>query len=300
MIVFSEFAQMLQDKIQAEMDTRSIGDSKNKYKVLISADTADWKKSERDGNIITHYVQGVLFLESSGNITGFDGSNIQTTTDARLEILVPILPGTDASGKKELAEKFRNILDTVFSQNTTTIVITPSGQRNIDLQMNYSLASTGMRRATAMLTECISYVVTLSLTYSPQMVTSSNLIVRLNQQAFLYTHLGISRTSITEGVQKSSGDGTTGGAMATKALATGNTLTVAMDGLIDKNLLTNNTTSFAFLFDYLFYGVQTPVSVFISGDLRNPITKSMILVSCELNGEQSTFASVSMTFAETF
>ena len=122
MVKLTDLAQHIEDGLRDEAGNRLETENGN-YEFRIVTDTTDYKKADRCGNEVTYYIHG-LVVQTGSNIESMNGDDemhSSATVSGRLELLVPVLDGSDDDGNKFLVSTVREILDGYFSKNGVTV-----------------------------------------------------------------------------------------------------------------------------------------------------------------------------------
>ncbi len=155
MVKLTDLAQGIEIGLQEEAGD-ALNTADGKYEFRIVTDTTDYKKASRHGNEVTHYIHG-LVVQTGSNIESMNGDEMHSsaTISGRLELLVPVLDGSDDEGNKRLVTTVRQILDNYFSKNGVTV------EEEYTIGYKYSVAASGVRDIVPPVGDCFVFIVTL-------------------------------------------------------------------------------------------------------------------------------------------
>lgn len=175
------------------------GNGQAKYVFRIVADTTDYHSPSRDGNVVTSYIHGILYLNGSNLETAKNGST-NATLNTTLEIAVPVLKGMDEQGNKELVEGVRHMLDAFFSSNGRGSITyaDDGGETAYSFGYNYNLATSGIRQNLPHIGDAFMFRVVQSWVFLPSGIYSDDISLSINGTVVPWTTLGIMRTSVQD------------------------------------------------------------------------------------------------------
>lgn len=293
MISLKDLAQQIEDGLNAELGTLTVGGVQ--YSFHITADTGNAEDAEpyRDGNDLFAYIQGNLITT---------GSNVQTTgTDtltakisAFLEVILPVVDEHTAQGATELPQAVRAAMDGYFAKNQ--MFMQEEGAVQYLFVAQYQLANSGTRAMRPDYGDSFTFAVAMSYDVIQQGISSEAITMTVGDSRLIYTQLGIRRTTATEPATPSN----TGA--VNKNVAQSSALILNVSGFLVMNASLNLMGA------YLLNGTQTPLSVSLTFPLFNsldgvegpPLTKTytMYLSDLSIGAEGKLPASFSAQFVE--
>jgi hypothetical protein len=155
MVKLTDLAKRIEDGLREEAGD-ALNTADGKYEFRIVTDTTDYQKASRFGNEVTHYIHG-LVVQTGSNIESMNGDEMHSSASisGRLELLVPVLDGSDDDGNKQLVTTVRSILDSYFSKNGVTV------EEEYTIGYSYSVAASGIRDIVPPVGDCFVFIVTL-------------------------------------------------------------------------------------------------------------------------------------------
>ena len=156
MVKLTDLAQHIEDGLREEA-VEQLTTANGKYEFRIVTDTTDYKKADRFGNEVTYYIHG-LVVQTGSNIESMNGEDemhSSASISGRLELLVPVLDGTDDEGNKLLVSSVREILDGYFSKNGVTV------EEGYTIGYRYTIAASGIRDVVPPVGDCFIFIVTI-------------------------------------------------------------------------------------------------------------------------------------------
>ena len=226
MIQIQELASAIDDALNRELNTYPnkyphLNSDWGKYRFNVVADTADYKRAEREGNKVTYFIQGNLLLEGS-NVESTQSGKLNASLQTTLELLVPIVDVEDDDGNKEIVSSVRTLLDTVLTSNGAG---TNAEGTLIKYGYQYNIAVSGARASVPMLGDSFIFSIQIEWYFIEGGVNSKEIKLRHNNVIIDYTAFGIKRAT----TQESNVPSTTGNGSAKNVdLASVFTLTIAM------------------------------------------------------------------------
>ncbi len=141
------------------------------YQIAVDYDTAEYIPSVREGNTVTHYIQGLL-LERGSTIEVTNTQSFNGTISAEMQILVPVLE--DKLDNLTLVEKFRDILTNYLAVNKI---------QNVDgysVATMYNLATSGLRQQIQQIGDAFTFIVQMDFYIIQGGVNSSGIKMYFN------------------------------------------------------------------------------------------------------------------------
>lgn len=233
-----------------------------KYQFRIMEDAGEFKAYERDGNVVTKYINGILsIINSDKNISsGYQTSLIWTEViSARLDLIIPDIsmtrPGLE--GKPiDFLSQVRNLIDEALSRPDATASTT----------LTYSYANTGEKAIREGVGESMTLTIFLTYYILHGGVNSSKYKIIVNNEEIRYLRLDVSRTS-TQGAYTRSDSINYASGVRNEASSVVVSVTKPISGdILDEKIV-----------NYLLYGINTPFDVKISmGEEKVRIFKMVI------------------------
>lgn len=291
MISLKDLAQRIEDGLNAELGTLTVGGVQ--YSFHITADTGNAEDADpyREGNDLFAYIQGNLITT---------GSNVQTTgTDtltakisAFLEVILPVVDEHTAQGGTELPQAVRAAMDGYFAKNQ--MFMQEEGAVQYLFVAQYQLANSGTRAMRPDYGDSFTFAVAMSYDVIQQGISSEAITLSVGDSSLVYTQLGIRRTTATEPATPSDA-----GAV-NKNVAQSSALIINVSGFIVMNASLN------LMGLYLLNGTQTPLSVSLTfpyfdapnGEPSVTKTYTMYLSDLSIGAEGKLPASFSAQFVE--
>ena len=299
MIELKDFAELINNEINALLEASDLNTENRNYVFRIVADTSDYKAPTRQGNTVTYYIQGNLSQVSSDIQTTNTGStdNSQKNYNAELQsymqIVVPIIRTEsgeeDENGNKEIVTTMRQILDTYFSENDTGNI--SDGTITYYYGVQYSLIESGIREKLPYIGDCFSMSASINYYILQAGINSNAALISIDGYLAGWTLSGLMREMQNQGNVPS--DTTTGSA---QNIETGNILTINMD--IPATL----SPLFDIFTDYTLNGNNPArlVTVTMPSYANTTITKNFLMMFQSITHNMSTvnFMSLSITLIE--
>lgn len=296
MISLKVLAQRIEDGLNAELGTLTVGGVQ--YSFHITADTGNAEDADayREGNDLFSYIQGNLITT---------GSNVQTTgTDtltakisAFLEVILPVVDEHTAQGATELPQAVRAAMDGYFAKNQ--MFMQEEGAVQYLFVAQYQLANSGTRAMRPDYGDSFTFAVAMSYDVIQQGISSEAITLAVGDSRLIYTQLGIRRTTATEPATPSNNGAVNA---VNKNVAQSSALILNVSGFLVMN------DSLNLMGVYLLYGTQTPLSVSLTFPLFNtldgvegpPLTQTytMYLSDLSIGAEGKLPASFSAQFVE--
>lgn len=289
--------QTLAKKINTDLVDTTIITERGDYKFFVVADTADYKRAEREGNKVTVFINGNLILTSS-NVESTQAGSVNATIGTRLDLLVPVLDGNDEDGNKQLVEDVRAILDDYFSTNGEGNI--SDGTKTFYYGYQYNIAVSGARAMLPEVGDSFIFSIDISYYFIENGVSSKAIKLKIDNDNVDYLTLGISRNTTQESDTPSD---TQNGAAENVDLATVFAINVTMPMILSNYM--NKVVAYA-LGQRTIGTAMRVVLTMPRWDNPNSVTDSdqftqeynMVISDAKINSEGALNASVSFTLTE--
>ena len=246
MIALLDLAKHVQDKLNENNLTG--------LKFNIATETGEFKRTERDKNKITQYVNGVM-LETSSEVTTLNNGSILATANCNLRIIVDLEDEeqdeviTFSNGKKQTIlgyenqiKNIRERLVSLFQDNEPQPVKDYKG-KEYTISSIYQLPTSGIRSMEQVVGDSYTFNVYILFIIIENGINSRHAVYTLDNIVIPYQSKTTTRTPILDGfVFANTKDGTT------KHLASMSSFTVTLE----IPALSDETT--AIIFDNVFNG----------------------------------------------
>ena len=288
MIPLSALAEFIEDGLNKQENIAALtypsGTGSVSYQFRVLADTTDYKKPTREGNTVTHYIHGILYMNDS-NIETSKGGYTNATLNTTLELAVPVLDGMDDEGNKELVEKVRKMLDTFFSENGDSYIDYTDGVR-YSFGYQYKLSDSGMRQALQMIGDAFMFRVSQTWVFLPNGIKSDDISLRIDGNPVPFTTIGLMRSAVQETDVRSDSTNAIGKNVTASTMLTINVGMTAITGAI-----------FTKLRNYILNGTLASLAVTLTVDgATNYYT--MTFNDGTLNGQIPLYASATFKLVE--
>lgn len=293
--------QTLAKKINTDLADATVITERGDYKFFVVADTADYKRAEREGNKVTVFINGNLILTSS-NVESTQAGSVNATIGTRLDLLVPVLDGNDEDGNKQLVEDVRAILDDYFSTNGEGNI--SDGTKTFYYGYQYNIAVSGARAMLPEVGDSFLFSIDISYYFIENGVSSKAIRLIIGDEVVDYLTLGISRNTTQESDTPSD---TRNGAAKNVNLATVLAIHVTMPMILSNYM--NSVVDYALgnrsigenlevgkIFSVFLEMPRYPESQSGSDTARGMY--NMVLSDAKINSEGALNASVSFTLTE--
>ena len=191
MIQLQTLAKNINEGLNEKLTGDLLSTPRGRYEFFVVADTADYKKADREGNTVTYYINGNLIVTSS-NVESTQAGSLNATLGARLDLLVPVVDGIDEDGNKEIVATVRKILDEYFSTNGSGVM------QGYYYGYQYNIAVSGARANFPMVGDGFIFSVDISYYFIENGVSSKSIELRINRYNVDYLTLGVSRSTTQE------------------------------------------------------------------------------------------------------
>lgn len=202
MIRVQELASLIDDALNAELN-RDEGNGEYKkypylnskwgrYRFNVVADTADYKRPEREGNTVTYFIQGNLLLVGN-NVESTQSGRINASLQTTLELLVPIIDAEDEDGNKELVSSVRSLLDSVLTTNGSG-----GKDKTIQYGYQYNIAVSGARATVPMIGDSFIFSIEIEWYFIEGGINSRDVVLQYEASIIDYTAFGIRRATTQE------------------------------------------------------------------------------------------------------
>jgi hypothetical protein len=203
MIRVQELASLIDDALNAELN-RDEGNGEYKkypnlnskwgrYRFNVVADTADYKRPEREGNTVTYFIQGNLLLVGN-NVESTQSGRINASLQTTLELLVPIIDAEDEDGNKELVSSVRSLLDSVLTTNGSG-----GKDKTIQYGYQYNIAVSGARATVPMIGDSFIFSIEIEWYFIEGGINSRDIVLKYEASSIIdYTAFGIRRATTQE------------------------------------------------------------------------------------------------------
>lgn len=287
MIPLSALAEFIEDGLNKQENIAALtypyGTGSVSYQFRVLADTTDYKKPTREGNTVTHYIHGILYMNGS-NIETSKGGYTNATLDTTLELAVPVLDGMDDEGNKELVEKVRKMLDTFFAENGDGSILYDGVNYSFGFQ--YKLSDSGMRQALQMIGDAFMFRVSQTWVFLPNGIKSDDISLTIDGSPVPFTTIGLMRSAVQETDVRSDSTNAIGKNVTASTMLTINVGMTAITGAI-----------FTKLRSFILNGTLASLAVSLTVDGATS-TYTMIFNDGTLNGQIPLYASATFKLVE--
>ena len=199
MLSYSIFSERIQKILNDNADSYLTGIEPGvKYRFRIISDTGEYLESDRDGNDVTTYIQGVLLINGAEPI-GTTASTLNVSVNTTLNLTVPFITdsGMDEGGEPLLCRRVRELLDFCFSVNDAAY-ITVDGDTYY-LGTRYSATKTGERELRPQTGESINISAGIDFFVISNGIGSTDVVLTIGGITVRPEVFGETRKSVMEG-----------------------------------------------------------------------------------------------------
>lgn len=171
-------------------------------KFRIVSDLGDYKESERTGNTVTNYINGILTTSPSTNETA-NGGLVVAIEQYTLRIVIPTVrirttptedPQSWEDGEAVYVQHVKDLIDEFFKANTNTEMT----EQDIvyALGFTYSMSGTGTAAINTLIGNCIDFTVNIAVTVVQNGINSMDVIVTVDGKQVPYQKALPNRTAV--------------------------------------------------------------------------------------------------------
>lgn len=258
--------------------------SRSTFDLTVTADTADFKPSYREGNNAVWTIQGLL-TQIGSTVEGVSGASRTAGVDCRLDFVVRCIPGTDDNSAKEVVPFFRSVLDGYFSENAQGSMEDADGN-TWAFGVNYQTAQSGIREIIPGLGDTFSFTIVMNWYFAEGGINSQRIALYIGGERVWFTRIGINRNSSDTKAVPSTSAG-----VAVRNYTESNQITIGFDAPAFSSIV-------GIISPYLLQGTVSDLAVVLYID-QTKQAYTMHIANAALNGDTILTASVSVTLVQT-
>lgn len=306
MITFTEIAQMLEDRLNGNLNSGDYAYIKKyyldgiscpeyaivpneRYEFKIHTDTGVYERAERVNNTVRRYINGVMSIIGN-NVEGISDTTYSAVVQTRVDFVIPFAEGTTEQDRNCILMAVRELMADALKYSEADNVVSADNISYLYI-INYALANSGTRAQINDAGDSFTLSLFINHSFVTLGVASSEYrfyvidpdLSNYREEDIPYQKYGIAR--------KTTFDTNTDSSLTAVNMPTSMVLTINFDLYKRVSVFDNAINA------YLFDGELVPIQIFVQNTRTNtpPKRYDMYIDTAALNGQVGAVASSSVT-----